>query len=314
MSKPFSCLVAGSALFAASCVTVYSQPGRAAGVRPMNVEVAQADGATPAPIPDVEGAEHDHNHAAESAAAAPASVQGEGVHREHAGESCPHCKGGGMMMGGHGHGGMMMGGDPEKAGPTDHQRVTGHWGIEARSVIPLEASKNNPDPRCPAINCRDVKLMSIGIRRWHTERYAYAAGLTLGLGGGSTAGTGSGTGSWDTYFGIGPNVAAYWMLSQWKHVTVSATPQLGLLYFAPSGSGNKTLAINAAAKVEAEVQLGFMGLPNLSLGTDVGLGLNYTHIGKDDAGAGGYSYWTVGTTGPSSLWGLATNAFLRFYL
>lgn len=303
--KPFSCLVASSALFAASCVTVYAQPGRAAAVGSTNVEVAQAEGAaTPAPV---EAAAPHAEHAAEATPA----TEGPAVHREHAGESCPHCKG---MMAGHGHGMIgtgMGGGDPEKAGPTDHQRVIGHWGIEARSVGTLKSSDLNPDPRCAVGGaCRDVNLMSIGVRRWHTERYAYAAGLTLAAGGGSS----SGAGSWDTYVGIGPNVAAYWMLSQWKHVTLSATPQLGLLYFAPSGSGNKTFSVNAAAKLEAEVQLGFIGLPNLSVGTDVGLGVNYSRIGDNDAGAGGYSYWNLGTTGPTSFWGLATNAFLRFYL
>jgi len=113
---------------------------------------------------------------------------------------------------------------------------------------------------------------------------------------------------------VGPNFGAFFLLSQWKHLAISASPQLGFLYFAPSGSGNRTISANLAGKIEAELQLGFIGLPGLSVGTDVGLGLNYTHIGNDSAGAKGFSYWNLGTTGPSSLWGMATNGFVRFYL
>jgi hypothetical protein len=313
--KPMSFVVLSSALFAASCVTVVASPGRAAGpgssgMGPMNMEMAQAtDGTASAPAQEASAP------VAEGAAA----PEGEEVHREHAGHSCPpgggceKCKG---MMGHGAGGGMGMmppgHGDPEKMGPTDHQRVVGRWGIEARSLGTLQSSSVNPDPRCGAgnLNCRDVRLTSIGIRRWHTERYAYSAGLSFGAGGGST----SGLGSWDTYIGVGPNFGAYFLLSQWKHLAVSASPQLGFLYFAPSGSGNKTVSANVAGKVEAELQLGFLGLPGLSVGTDVGLGLNYTHIGNDSAGMGGFSYWNLGTTGPSSLWGMATNGFVRFYL
>lgn len=316
--KPMSFLLLSSALFAASCVTVVASPGRAAGpgshgMGAMNMEMAQATEGTAA---------EPAQEAAASVAQGAAVPEGEEVHREQAGHSCPpgggceKCKGKSMMMGHGGGMGMMPPGhgDPEKTGPTDHQRVVGRWGIEARSLGTLQSSGANPGlgcvPRPGDTSCRDVRMTSIGIRRWHTERYAYSAGLSIGAGGGST----SGLGSWDTYIGVGPNFGAYFLLGQWKHLAVSASPQLGFLYFAPSASGNTTISANVAGKIEAELQLGFLGLPGLSVGTDVGLGMNYTRVGNDSAGAGGFSYWNLGTTGPSSLWGMATNGFVRFYL
>lgn len=332
--KPFSYFVIAAALFAASCVTVVASPGRAAGPGAQiagSMEVAQAaDGTTvvvPAENVPAAGTE------APVAAAVGSSEQSHEPVQAQAGQSCPHgggcakCAAGGCDHGAGcakcaGHGGMTgMGmpaspGDPERLGPTDHQRVVGRWGIEARSLGTLQSSGANPDPRCtgptgsPIDGCRNVNMIAIGIRRWHTEKYAYSAGLTLGAGGGSTAGLGS----WDTYVGVGPNFGAYFLLGQWKHLALSASPQLGLLYFAPSGSGNKTFSANLAGKLEAELQLGFIGLPGLSVGTDVGLGFNYTNVSENDAKAGGFSHWSLGTTGPSSLWGLVTGSFVRFYL
>lgn len=306
--QPVSLLVVGSALFVASCVTVHAQPLRAAGPGPLP-PAAQTFGATDAEA-GAEGAAPAEGGPSAEGPALPETEGGASVAPEVSppmpphhmaarpgcghGAPCPRCAGrGGPPMEGEGH------------GPTDHQKVVGRWGIEARSLETVETSPNNPETSdCTGEACRQVRLTSIGIRRWHTESYAYSAGLALAMGGGSNADGAS----WDTHFGVGPTVGAYFLLSQWKHLAISATPQLGMLYFAPSGSGNKTFTVDVQGKVEAELQLGFMGLPGLAVGTDAGIGFKYKRVSDD------FSRWTVGTVGPGSLWGIVTNAFVRYYL
>lgn len=300
--RPVSFLVLGSSLFAASCVTVYAQPGRAnppPGLPPVPMEMAQqTEGVAPEGEAVTEGpAQPELGDAEQGEVAAP--PEGAPVYPP-------------QRMGRPGWGPRGGMGDPEKQGPTDHQRVIGHWGVEARSLGTLQTSPNNPDPVCtnnPA-GCRDVRVTSVGVRRWITEHYAYSAGVAVAVGGGST----KGQGSWDTHVGIGPTAGAFFLLSQWKHLAISATPQLGLLYFAPSGSGNKTFSLDVQGKVEAELQLGFIGLPGFAVGTDAGLGVRYMNVSNDGNDAGGYSRWGLSTVGTSTPWGMVTNAFLRFYL
>lgn len=185
---------------------------------------------------------------------------------------------------------------------SDHDQVVGHWGIEARKVDTAFVPTNQ-GPGC-AGGCPPVTLTSLGVRRWTSEHYAWNAGLVLGVQGGSTSGQ-----SWDTFLGIGPTLGANFVLSTWKHFTVSANPQLEYVYFAPSSSSPKTSMFNARALIEGELQLGFMGLPAVSVGVAPGL---VFHLESTTQSRG--SEWSIMTTGQQSLWGLVTNGFIRFYL
>jgi hypothetical protein len=179
----------------------------------------------------------------------------------------------------------------------------GRWGIEARTLGTLALSENNcPDnsETCPT----SVTMTAIGVRRWLHDDYAWTAGLALASGGGARGGQ-----TWDTHLGIGPSFGAVFKLAEWKHMVVSAMPRLDALFFMPSGSGDKTFILNLQGLVEAEVHLGFWGLPGVSVGTSAGLGVRYHNTAAEDEW-----YWQLDTLGPTSLWGLATNGFIRFYL
>jgi hypothetical protein len=200
------------------------------------------------------------------------------------------------------------GGEP---GATDHDLVVGHWGIEARQVGIFQRSPGN-DPSCAPTDC-PLRLNAFSIRRWHTPTYAWSAGLVLGLGGGSRYDMGS-TKTWDTYFGIGPTVGASFLLTSWKHLAVSASPQLDFVFFMPRGSGSKSFVINARGLVEGELHMGFIGLPELSVGTAAGLVIGFRGVTNPAMNPGGLStQWDIGFAGPQTLWGLVTNVYLRFY-
>jgi hypothetical protein len=195
-------------------------------------------------------------------------------------------------------------------GATDHDLVVGHWGIEARQVGVFQRSPGN-DPTC-GTDC-PLRLNAFSVRRWHTSTYAWTAGLVLGLGGGSRSDMNV-TRTWDTYFGVGPTVGASFLLTSWKHLAVSLSPQLDFVFFLPRGSGSKTFLINARGLIEGELHMGFIGLPELSIGVASGLVIGFRGVTNAASSPGGLAtQWDVGFSGPQSLWGLVTNMYLRFY-
>jgi len=117
------------------------------------------------------------------------------------------------------------------------------------------------------------------------------------------------TRSLDTYLGVGPIVGASLLLGNWKHLSVSASPALALVWFKPavgSDSGSTTILAMQAA-LEGEVHLGFIGVPALSIGLLAGLGFQYESVA-------GTRLWSVGVLGGDSVWGALSNLFVRYYL
>jgi hypothetical protein len=200
---------------------------------------------------------------------------------------------------------------PAEVGPTDHVMVVGRFGLEARQLAVFQRTPGND------VSCTDcpIRINALSLRRWHTPTYAWSAGLALGVGGGSRSELGVKK-TWDTYLGIGPTVAASFLLTSWKHLTVSLSPQLDFVFFMPRGSGSKSFAVNARGRFEGELQLGFIGLPELAVGLASGLEIGYLGVTKPElpGNAGGLATrWDIGFSGPQTLWGLVTNMFLRFY-
>jgi hypothetical protein len=199
-------------------------------------------------------------------------------------------------------------------GMTDHDQVVGRIGIEARRLSTIQKT---PDQDLACKTDCPVVVNALGVRRWIKPNYAWSAGLALATGGGSTK-TLAQKYTWDTYFGIGPTVGATFLLANWKHMAIGVSPQLDLLYFVPGGSAEKprTLNLNLRGLVEAEIHLGFIGLPQLSLGLASGLEINYRRVSRPEKSPPDFtgSRWSAELSGPRSLLGLVTDLHLRFYL
>jgi hypothetical protein len=196
--------------------------------------------------------------------------------------------------------------------PTDHDLVVRRWGIEARQLGVFQRTPGN-DLACGG-DC-PIPLNAIAVRKWTTSHYAWSAGLALGFGGGSRySAEKMAVQSWDTYLGAGPTVGANFLLTSWRHLAVSLSPQLDAVMFIPRGTGPKTFLVNLRGLVEGELHLGFIGLPELSVGTATGLLASLRTVSKSAmTPTGTASQWSVGFSGPQSLWGLVTNLYLRFY-
>jgi hypothetical protein len=197
----------------------------------------------------------------------------------------------------------------ETPAASDHDAVVGHIGIEARRFDPGPLPLTlQPGVSCPptglGTSACEVTMGALAVRSWRTRNFAINGGVAFAAGGGR-----DGTQSRDTYFGAGPIAGVTLLLGNWRHLAVSASPELAYVWFRPGGAGAgpnvHMLALRAA--LEAEVHLGFVGVPALSVGLLAGMGFQYQ-------GAGDARSWSVGVLGGNSLWGALSNVFVRYYL
>jgi hypothetical protein len=197
----------------------------------------------------------------------------------------------------------------ETSAASDHDAVVGHLGVEARRFNPGPLPLTlQPGVGCPATGAGtpacEVTMGALAVRYWWTRNLAVNGGVAFAVGGGRDGGT-----SRDTYLGVGPLVGLSLLLGNWRHLAVSASPELGYVWFRPGGDGAgpnvNVFAIRAA--LEAEVHLGVVGVPALSIGLLAGMGFQFQ-------GAGDARAWSVGVLGGDSVWGALSNLFVRYYL
>jgi hypothetical protein len=197
----------------------------------------------------------------------------------------------------------------EHPAASDHDAVVGHVGIQARRLEP------GPLPLAlrPGLGCAadmstpcTVTLGALGARYWVTRNFAWNGYLAFGAGGGSIGS--SGAQGLDTYLGIGPIVGFTLLLANWRHLAIGASPEVGVVWFRPGGTGSgSTKIVEVRAALEAELHFGFVGVPALSIGLQAGAELDY----ESNASA---QLWSVGLTGAGSVWDSLTDLFVRYYL
>jgi hypothetical protein len=187
---------------------------------------------------------------------------------------------------------------------SDHDAVVGHVGIEVRRIDASPFSLDLGPNGCPSVEPQPctVTLGAIGVRYWQTRNLALAGGLALGFGGGRDAGMGL-----DSYVGLGPLVGLSFLLGNWRHLAVAASPEASWIWFKPGGTGASTTIVTLRAALEGELHFGFIGVPALSVGLVAGLGFHYVSVG--DARA-----WAIGAVGPGSVRDVLSNLFVRYYL
>jgi len=188
---------------------------------------------------------------------------------------------------------------------SDHDAIVGHVGIEARRFDPgplpltLRAGLG-----CPLGATCDVSMGVLSVRYWWTRNLAWNAGVAFAAGGGRT-----GTVTLDTYYGAGPIAGLSVLLGNWRHVAISASPELAFVWFRPGAPevGGRTTMVSFRGALEAELHFGFVGVPALSIGLIAGMRFQYES-------AAGTRLWSVGVIGDGSVWDALTNLYVRYYL
>ncbi len=175
----------------------------------------------------------------------------------------------------------------DTSGPTDHSIVVNRLGLRYFGTAVMPALSD------AGARGGSGTLHTVGARYWLSGGVAIEGGIGLGFrSGGTTTTTTAGAGTTNTsadipnFFGIGAHIGLPIMLAESKHLVVHLDPYLSLHYgrsaitTTPESDVQNDTTLNAirlslGANATAEVQFGFLGIPQLGLQASLGLALNY---------------------------------------
>ena len=163
----------------------------------------------------------------------------------------------------------------------DHALVIGHLGVGTFGVLEL--------PRCGGAGCAStgagstLQAPTIGARYWLDERMAIEAGLGIGYTSGSTStetGTTTNKVNDPSLFGLALHGGLPLVFASGAHYAFEVVPELNVGFVTGSGggAGNVDLSgflLELGGRVGAEIQFGFIGIPQLALQGTVGLHMRY---------------------------------------
>lgn len=176
----------------------------------------------------------------------------------------------------------------DTTGPTDHSVVTGRLALRYFGGVSMPSLSAMGMP-----GGSGNTLQTVGARYWLSGMLALEGGIALGVSSGSNeqtiqsgGNTRSTTSDDPNFFGVGLHLGVPIALAESKHLTISATPYFSLHYgrsAITTGMGDGTtdntlsaLRITVGANAQAELQFGFLGIPQLGLIAQFGLGMSYT--------------------------------------
>lgn len=194
------------------------------------------------------------------------------------------------------------------AGGTDHSLMVGHLGVGYLGRVGVNVGV----PGAPGAGTVNAPI--IGVRYWMNPGMGLDLGVGLGIDGGS-----DGTPShWAFALHGGVPLA----LASGRHYTFEIVPEanigLGGGSAPVAGMGdtkNKGFMLDLGARAGAEIQFGFMGLPELALQGSVGVMFNTQSSSSTPAGGpkADTSSYRFGSTVFASPWAIFTNSIAALY-
>lgn len=205
----------------------------------------------------------------------------------------------------------------DTSGPTDHSVVTGHLGLRYFGSTNMPALAFAGGVATPT---GTGALHTVGMRYWLNGAIGLEAGLGIGFASGSNTETMQSGGNTmqqssdrPNFFGIGIQVGLPIMVAEAKHLAIHVDPFLAFRYGTSgitTGAGDNTRdnSLNAVqfelgANAVAELQFGFIGLPQLGLQAQFGFGLSYLSqsakavtLRNNDTNTSASSGFSIGTT------------------
>jgi hypothetical protein len=193
-------------------------------------------------------------------------------------------------------------GPPPGAGDSDHDGVVSHLGV---TVFPTQAI---PFPGAAG----GVTAPVVGVRYWLLPKLGIDGGLGIGWL------TGSAPSPFAMVFHVGVPLA----LASSKHFTFIVSPEANFGFAHENTPGAPMMANSTAdgdlldmgARVGAEIQFGFIGIPQLALQGSVGLLFTHTETNTNVAGVMTPTHANnLTTTVGGSPWAIFTNAIQATY-
>lgn len=214
-------------------------------------------------------------------------------------------------------------------GDTDHQSVVGRFGVGLFGAMAVPAMGCTFGAGgCTPDSAGSVSAPVIGVRYWLDAGMGIEVGLGLGIesSGTETTTTGAGGGTTETN---GPSMLAFGLhgglplvFAESQHFAFELVPELNFGF--ATGSWDDTvgtadvdlsgLMFQLGARVGAEIQFGFIDIPQLSLQGTVGMHLGLeSRSASNSGGEFTASSFRFGTTLQGEPWDIFTGALTAIY-
>ncbi|MCB9592142.1 MAG: hypothetical protein H6719_05365 [Sandaracinaceae bacterium] len=204
------------------------------------------------------------------------------------------------------------------SGQDDHMRVVGNAGVGFVGVneVPIGDAGGG---------VAFITAPTLGIRYWLGESIGLDIGIGLGYQGGNASAGGTSIPQ-DDGFAMTIHGGVPIALFHDSHFTFELIPELnlgfstGTIYGAVSDDdrGRSGFVLSLGARAGAEIQFGFMGIPNLSLMATVGLAFQYLSAGLGENRSGSvqgasFNTWSLGTSLQGEPWDIFLGSLTAFY-
>lgn len=188
----------------------------------------------------------------------------------------------------------------DTSGPTDHSVVTGHLALRYFGTTPAGRLAGTSMPTAGG----SFPLHTVGVRYWLNGGLGIEGGLSFGISSASATETTVAGSTTRTVSSDDPNAIGFGLhfglpiqIAEAKHISIQLSPYLGLTYahsaiqWSPNPTAMTPDLVNSSlnwfrlevgARLQAELQFGFLGAPQLGLIAQFGLGLGYTSSSKTD--------------------------------
>ena len=196
------------------------------------------------------------------------------------------------------------------AGGTDHSLVVGHLavGYLGRTNIPV----GNAGP-----GAGNVAAPIVGVRYWLDP----GLGLDLGLGVGITGGSNDPAADPPSAWGFALHGGVPLALASGRHYTFEIIPELNVGLGGGTGNmggvdiAHKGFMLDIGARAGAEIQFGFIGIPELALQGSIGARFELSNVSSEPDGAAqsSSSSYRFGTTVFADPWAIFTNSVSALY-
>ncbi len=203
-------------------------------------------------------------------------------------------------------------------GRDDHMQVVQAAGLGFVGVVDVPIGD-------AAAGVATITAPTLGIRYWFGEGVGLDVGIGLGYQGGNASAGGTSIPQDD---GFAMTIHGGVPIAIWhdSHFTFEIIPELnlgfstGTIYGAVSDEdrGRSGFLLSLGARAGAEIQFGFMGIPNLSLMATVGLAFQYlsASLGENRSGTvqgSSFNTWALGTSLQGEPWDIFLGSLTAFY-
>jgi hypothetical protein len=200
------------------------------------------------------------------------------------------------------------------AGGTDHSLVVGHLGFGYLGRPGVQVGSGGPGAGV-------VNAPVVGVRYWLDPGMGIDVGLGFGFASGSTEAGGTSTDTpsqWAFVLHGGVPLA----LTSGRHYSFQIVPEANIGLGGGSGQTgagvnvtNKGFLLDVGARAGAEIQFGFIGLPELALQGSIGamLALSSSSSTPDGGSKVGQSSTSINTTVFNAPWAVFTNSIAALY-